>query len=162
MDPNLEGVTIRRARSNEAEQIWHVTRAAYALYRGRVRPEFRALRTTAAAIRREIRTGRRVYGVAVHEDKVVATIRYRRWRYHLGLSRLAVLPEYQRFGLGRMMMQWAEERARKLRVREVRGEVRTVLPELLEYYKRMGYRPFARRSGRGYSGYLIAVRKRVR
>lgn len=161
MDEVGENLIIRKARPCEAEEIWRVTRRAYEPYRGRIKPEFQALRVSVSTIRREIRLKRRVYGVALLDDRIVATLRYRRWRSHLGLSRLAVLPEYQGAGIGKKMMEWAEQQARRLGVRELRGEVRAALPHLLEYYKRMGYRPFARRSGRGYKGYLIAVKKRL-
>lgn len=156
-----DDVAIRRAWAHEAEEICQVTRLAFEPYRGKIRPPFGALSVTATTIRKEIRLGRRVYGVAVVDGMIVATLRYRQWPTHLGLSRLAVSPEYQCHGLGTRMMQWAEGEARRLGVKELRGEVRAVLPDLLEYYRRMGFRPFARRSGRGYRGYLVAVKKRV-
>src|SRR5690625_2035719 len=88
-------MNIGRASLSEARDIWRVTRIAYAPYRGKIKPTFGALRVSVGAIRHQIRTGSRVYIVARHEGKVVGTLRYRRCRRYLGLSRLAVLPGYQ-------------------------------------------------------------------
>lgn len=158
LDAELE---IRKATPGDALAIWMVTRLAYAPYRGKIKPEFTALRVTVATIRREIRSRSRVYGVAVYDGRIVGTIRYRRWKRHLGLSRLAVLPDYQGRGIGKRLVAWAEEQARRLGVPEVRGEVRAALPHLYDYYCALGFESFARRSGRGYRNYLIAMRKRV-
>lgn len=150
-----------RAMVSEARDIWRVTRIAYAPYKGVIKPTFGALRVTVGAIRHQIRTGKYFYIVARHEDRVIGTLRCRKRRGYLGLSRLAVLPEYQRNGIGRRLMEWAEEEARRLGLRRLRGEVRAVMPDLLRYYRRMGYRPIGRRSRKGYPGYLIIVQKRL-
>lgn len=154
-------VVIRRATSDEAEAVWRVTRLAYEQYRGVIRPEFTALSVTVSAIRRDIRLRRCVYGIAICDGEIVGTLRYRRWRRHLGLSRLAVHPEYRGRGIGTKLMEWAERQARRLGVPELRGEVRAALPHLVDYYRAMGFRTIGRRSGRGYKGYLIVMRKRV-
>lgn len=154
-------MNIGRASLSEARDIWRVTRIAYAPYRGKIKPTFGALRVSVGAIRHQIRTGSRVYIVARHEGKVVGTLRYRRCRRYLGLSRLAVLPGYQGQRIGHRLMLWVEGEARRLGVRQLRGEVRAVMPDLLSYYRGMGYRVIGRRSRRGYPGYLLTVRKRL-
>lgn len=156
-----EEFVIRRAYSREAEEIWSVTRLAYEPYRGKIRPMFQALKVSVATIRHEIRTRKCVYGVALCNGRVVATLRYRRRGRYLALARLAVHPEFQQRGLGKLMLAWAEDEARRCNVFEVRGEVRRALPHLLEFYRKLGFRSYARRSRRGYRGYLIAVKKRV-
>lgn len=153
---------IRRARSDEARDIWRLTRLAYAPYRGKIRPTFGALRVRLSTVRREIRTGKRTYGVAILDGKIVATLRYRKRARYLGLSRLAVHPDFQDRGIGTAMLKWAEAEALRRGVRELRGDVRAAMPHLLAFYRRLGFRPFARRSKRGYPGYLIAVKKKVR
>lgn len=160
--PNLEMViSLGRATASEARDIWRVTRIAYAPYKGIIKPTFGALRVTEKAIRYQIRTGKYIYLVARHEGRVVGTLRCRKRGRYLGLSRLAVLPDYQRHGIGRRLMEWAEDEARRLGLRRLRGEVRAVMPDLLRYYRRMGYRPIGRRSRKGYPGYLIIVQKRL-
>ncbi len=54
------------------------------------------------------------------------------------VSRLAVLPGSRGHGVGRRLMAWVEDEARRLGVRVLRGEVRTVLKDVLQYYR--GYR----------------------
>lgn len=160
--PTVEMViSIGRAMAAEARDIWRVTRIAYAPYKGVIKPTFGALRVTAGAIQHQIRTGKFLYIVARDEGRVIGTLRCRKRRRYLGLSRLAVLPDYQRHGIGRRLMEWAEDEARRLGLRRLRGEVRAVMPDLLRYYRRMGYRTIGRRSRRGYPGYLIIVQKRL-
>lgn len=154
-------VEIVRAREEDADAIWRVTRAAYAPYRGRVRPPYGALRVTRRAIRFQIATGKRTYGVAKLGGKVVGVVRYRRRRRHIGISRLAVLPEYQGLGIGRRLLAWVETEARRLGVRELRAEVRTAVPEMQRYYERQGFRPIGYRSHPQQPNYLRIMRKRL-
>lgn len=162
VEEHTDGLIIRRARSDEAEAIWRLTRLAYAPYRGKIRPTFGALKVRLSTVRREIRTRSRIYGVGLLNGRIVATIRYRKRPRYLGLSRLAVHPDYQARGIGTAMLRWAEGEALRCGVRELRGDVRAAMPHLLDFYRRLGYRPFARRSKRGYPGYLIAVKKKLR
>lgn len=162
MEEHIGDLIIRRARPDEARDIWRLTRLAYAPYKGKIRPTFGALKVRLSTVRKEIRTRSRIYGVALCDGQIVATIRYRKRARYLGLSRLAVHPDFQARGIGTAMLKWAEAEALRCGVRELRGDVRAAMPDLLAFYKRLGFRPFARRSRRGYPGYLIAVKKRVR
>jgi predicted N-acetyltransferase YhbS len=154
-------VEIKRARPTDAEKIWQVTRKAFLPYKDIIKPDFGALNVSVSAIRRQIATKQRKYVGVWFQGRLVATLRYKKYAKYLALSRLAVLPEYQNHGLGRMLMQWIEKEALRLGVKETRGDVRTALPGLLEYYQKMGYQPYKMRSVPGYKNYLVAIKKRL-
>jgi tRNA threonylcarbamoyladenosine biosynthesis protein TsaE len=58
----------------------------------------------------------------------------------LHVRRVAVDPALQRRGIGRALMEWAAEEARRQGCREIRLGVRRQLPENLAFYRRLGYR----------------------
>ncbi|MBL7798411.1 MAG: GNAT family N-acetyltransferase [Saprospiraceae bacterium] len=60
-------------------------------------------------------------------------------RLYLGM--LSVWPELQGQGIGKILLQAAEERARRLGCRAVYMRVLTPRHELLAWYERHGYRP---------------------
>ncbi len=55
------------------------------------------------------------------------------------LSRLAVLPEYRRLGIGRSLLAQAEQIPRQAGLSQVRLGVRAEITRNLEYYQRLGY-----------------------
>jgi len=55
------------------------------------------------------------------------------------LSRLAVLPEYRRLGIGRSLLAQAEQIARQAGLSQVRLGVRAEITRNLDYYQRQGY-----------------------
>jgi tRNA threonylcarbamoyladenosine biosynthesis protein TsaE len=58
----------------------------------------------------------------------------------LHVRRVAVDPALQRRGIGRALMEWAAEEARRRGCRELRLGVRRQLPGNLAFYRRLGYR----------------------
>lgn len=131
-------ISIRSAKVQDAAGIGRVTRLAFAPYR-RARPPLGAVRVSNGTIRRQIRSRSHTYGVATHRGTIIGTIRYRRRRRHLHVSRLGVLPAYQGNRLGLRLLRWAERRARRAGKTQIRGEVRAGLPRLLRYYQRYGF-----------------------
>ena len=63
---------------------------------------------------------------------------------------VAVLPAYQRKGLGRRLMAHAETLARSAGCSTLRLYTNANIPELVTYYSRLGYSEEARRQDRGY------------
>jgi len=67
------------------------------------------------------------------------------------LSRLAVLPEYRRLGIGRSLLAQAEQIARQAGLNQVRLGVRAEITRNLEYYQRLGYQIKESGSHEGYT-----------
>src|SRR5690606_41957644 len=75
------------------------------------------------------------------------------------MSRLAVLPAYRGQAIGRRLMEWAEQEAHRLGVLHLRGEVRSVLHRLLEWYKALGYQATGTRTLSGVPHCITIIEK---
>jgi ribosomal protein S18 acetylase RimI-like enzyme len=73
---------------------------------------------------------------------------------------VAVLPEFQRQGIGRALMRHAEEAAREAGYSTVQLYTNVNIPELVTYYTGLGYTEVERRLDHGYD--RIFMRKRLR
>ena len=69
---------------------------------------------------------------------------------HMHLGNLAVDPDYQRRGLGLAMMRFAEELAISNGLREIRLFTNVLMTENLDYYSKIGYFEYDRRTEDGY------------
>ncbi len=78
---------------------------------------------------------------------------------HLLVENVAVLPEHQGRGLGRLLMAFAEERARTAGVNEVRLYTNERMTENLGFYAALGYDETGRRVEDGFS--RVYFRKRL-
>jgi N-acetylglutamate synthase-like GNAT family acetyltransferase len=67
------------------------------------------------------------------------------------LDNVAVLPERQRSGLGRMLLAFAEAKAREEGFREVQLYTNELMSENLGWYARRGYQEVSRRSDSGFN-----------
>jgi len=154
-------VVIRVATPGDADAIAAITRTAFQQFEQRVYPPFQAHSQTPAHVRYEIETEKFVYGLAVVNDHIAGHVRYRLRPGYMHVSRLAVLPEFRGHGVGRRLMAWVEDEARRLRVQVLRGEVRTVLKDVLQYYLDIGYRVVGYASLRGVRRCLTLIEKRL-
>jgi ribosomal protein S18 acetylase RimI-like enzyme len=66
------------------------------------------------------------------------------------LDNVAVLPERQRSGLGRLLLTFAEERARECGYREVQLYTNELMSENLAWYVGLGYQETSRRNDSGF------------
>ena len=66
------------------------------------------------------------------------------------VENVAVLPEAQGSGLGRKLLDFAEEQARRCGVRQLRLYTNEVMTENLVIYSHLGYREVDRRTEEGY------------
>lgn len=154
-------VAIRTAGLDDADTISSMTRTAFEQFARRVYPPFRAHGQTAAHVRYEMEVKRFVYGLAMVGGRAAGHVRYRLRPGYMHVSRLAVLPDFRGYGVGRKLMAWVEEHAHRLQVRVLRGEVRTVLKDVLQYYADIGYSVIGYASLHGVRRCLTLIEKRL-
>ena len=76
---------------------------------------------------------------------------------------MAVEPAFQGRGIGRALMRWAEDEARRRGCSEVSVGVRTALPRNVRFYRLLGYEVVSEHRHPGYSRPTwLTMRKRVR
>ena len=78
---------------------------------------------------------------------------------HLLVENVAVLPDSQGRSLGRQLMRFAEEEARRLGLQEISLYTNERMTENLALYARLGYEETERASGEGFT--RVYLRKRV-
>lgn len=154
-------VVIRVATPGDADAIAAITRTAFQQFEHLVYPPFQAHSQTPARVRFEIEVQRFVYGLAIVNGRIAGHVRYRLRPGYMHVSRLAVLPEFRGHGVGRKLMSWVEDEAYRLRMRVLRGEVRTALKDVLQYYLHMGYRVVGYASLRKVRRCLTLIEKRL-
>lgn len=158
---NNQRVTIRRAGLDDAETISAITTQAFEQFAHRVFPPFRAHAQSVAHVRYEMLVQRFVYGLAEVGGQAAGHVRYRMRPGYMHVSRLAVLPDFRGHGTGRQLMAWVESEAYRRNARILRGEVRTVLKEVLRYYVDIGYRVIGYSSLQGVRRCLTLIEKRL-
>ncbi len=72
-------------------------------------------------------------------QQVVGMVTFLSYPDHLLLRNLAVLPAYQRQGLGRMLVDFVEAEARRRNLTEVRLWTREEMSDNIRYYQDLGY-----------------------
>lgn len=159
-------VTVRWARTGEADSVHRILAEAYEPYEGKIFPPFAVFQTGPGAIAGHIRTGRHKYALAFAGKQPVGTLRCTPVRNDKApkcwvLSRLAVAPGYQGHGVAVELIHWMHDVAARAGVKQLRGDVRTALPALLRFYRRFGYTVVGYRSKPGYPRYLAVVGLRL-
>lgn len=146
-------VQLRPASEADIPAILAVTHAAYAPYTGRIDPPSGVLRESADGVQHYLERGGII--VAQAGDTLVGVVRYQPYEDHVYLGRLAVLPSWQKRGIGRRLIAAVEEWTLLLGLDEVRLNVRLELTENHTLYKHLGYikdglEAFERAPGRNY------------
>jgi ribosomal protein S18 acetylase RimI-like enzyme len=85
------------------------------------------------------RFDRETFLVALSGETIVGSVFCARKDEALYLTRLAVLPSWRRRGVGRALMQAAEEEARRVGARRLTLRVRKTLPANLGYFRALGF-----------------------
>lgn len=137
----MEEIVLREAMGADAAAILAVQRAANEPYRHRPNGPAGAFNDTVEGKRTVMATVPVVLAVA--GDMIVGCLFYAREEDHCYLSNLAVLPAYQRRGIGRALVTYAETQARAMGLTVTRLGVRRAMPENRGYYERLGYRVIA-------------------
>lgn len=136
-------VELRQAREADLPSIQRVIAAAYHKYLTRMdRPPAPLLRD----YRRSIEAG----AVWVTGSPVIGLISLTQADDMILIENIAVHPDLQWNGLGRRLMEFAEEQARKHRLRRLALYTNEVMTENQAIYARLGYRVIDRRVEDGY------------
>ena len=126
--------SIRRAEEGDVDGVVEVVNAAF-----RVEREFReGDRTSAADVARLIQSD--TFLVAVEEERIVGAVmvKVKDGTGYFGM--LAVAPGRQRSGIGRALLDAAEDHARAHECARMTLKTGSIRPELLAYYGNKGYR----------------------
>jgi ribosomal protein S18 acetylase RimI-like enzyme len=134
----MSEVILIEAVPDDAASIAELIRLAFEEYRGRLLPPSGAHDETADTVGRELGAGCRA-AIALREGAAVGCVLYEPAHECVRLSRLSVRPDCRGEGIGRALMGYVEDQTRALGLRCVRLGVRLALPEVREWYERLGY-----------------------
>ena len=126
--------TLRPAEAGDAPDLRDCARAAYALYRPRMDREPAPVLADYPAL---IAAGE--VAVLLFEGRTAGFIVTRPDGENLFIENLAVWPGLQGHGLGRFLMQQAEERARALGKVRLRLYTNAVMTENIPFYESLGF-----------------------
>ena len=146
--------TIRPAGRNDARAVAGCVRASYAKYVERIGKEPAPMRRDYAAA---IDAGETY--VLVEGGELVGTIEARAEEDHLFVGNVAVRPDRQGEGFGTRLMAFAEERAGRERLGEIRLYTNEKMWENLAFYGRLGFEETHRKLDGGYR--RVFLRKRL-
>jgi ribosomal protein S18 acetylase RimI-like enzyme len=142
---------VRPAVAADAPRLQAIAAAAYAGYVGRIgRAPAPMTADYAAAI-----TGSEVW-VAQDDGEAVGLLVLATRPDHLLLENIAVLPTAQGRGIGARLLALAQDRARQLRLGEIRLYTNEAMTENLSYYARHGYVETHRAAQDGYRRVFFA------
>ena len=136
---------IRPAHPADADWAQALVRRAYALYVPRMGQEPAPMLADYGALIEEGEVR-----VLEEDSKPVALIVLRPDGDALFVENIAVDPEAQRKGHGRMLLAFAEREARRLGLTAIRLYTNAAMIENLSYYPRLGFRETDRREEEGY------------
>jgi ribosomal protein S18 acetylase RimI-like enzyme len=145
---------MRAARPEDAAAVGELVRASYAKYVERVGKEPAPMLEDYAAL---IRTGE--VWVLAEGGEVLGMLVMRPADDHLFLDNVAVAPGHQGRGLGRELLAFAEERAEREGLPEVRLYTNEKMHENLAVYARLGFEETGRKIDGGYR--RVFMRKRL-
>ncbi|HVU78003.1 MAG TPA: GNAT family N-acetyltransferase [Gaiellaceae bacterium] len=137
---------IRPARPEEASAVAAITLRAYAHYVERIgrRP------APMDADYDELVAAGRVF-VSVVDGEVAGAIVLARYDDHLLVENVAVDPRFQKRGLGRALLAFAEDEARAQGIGILRLYTNVLMVENIALYTRLGWRETERRSERDFA-----------
>ena len=146
--------SMRPAESEDAATVGELVRAAYSKYVGRMGKEPAPMLENHAAL---IRNGE--VWVLDEGGEVVGALVMRPAEDHLFVDNVAVAPGHQGRGLGRELVAFAEERARREGLGEIRLYTNEKMWENLAVYEKLGFEE----TGRGLDGdyQRVFMRKRL-
>lgn len=144
---------IRRATPADVATIVELVQRAYGHYVARIGVRPRPMDADYA----ELVAAHRVW-VAVDATIIVGTIVLIAEQDHLEVGNVAVDPQYQGNGVGRALLAFAEDEARRGGAHEVRLFTHAAMTENRAYYPRLGYVQTDRRMDDGLDRVFFAKR----
>jgi len=136
--PEMAEVVFVEADRAEAAVLAALIRAAFEEYRGQLVPPSGAHEETADSLAHMLGGATRAV-IARRGGQDMGCVLYEVDEGFVSLSRLAVLPEYRRQGIGQALVDHVEKCLRALGHSRVRLGVRLVLGDLTRWYERLGY-----------------------
>ena len=131
-------MTIREATLDDAPTLLALMVAAFAEYEGVLDPPSGAHGETIATVVKKLSLGGGALALVDGEPAGFAF--YEPDGDLLYFGRLSVLPGFRNRGVGRALLDYVEQRARRNGAAGVSLGVRLQLPHLVERYERLGYR----------------------
>jgi ribosomal protein S18 acetylase RimI-like enzyme len=147
--------SVRPAGPEDAAAIRDLVRASYARYIERIGKEPAPMLEDYAAL-----IGAGEVWVSVEGEEVLGVLVMRPAEDHLFVDNVAVAPDHQGKGLGRELMTFAEARARKDGLPEIRLYTNEKMRENVAVYAKLGFEETGRRLDGGYR--RVFMRKRLR
>lgn len=145
---------LRSANTRDARAVSECVRAAYSRYVERIGKE-----PAPMVVDYEALIGHGNVRVLVEGEEVVGVLVMRREVDHLFVSNVAVRPDRQGDGLGRTLMDFAEQKAAEEGLPEVRLYTNEKMWENLAFYENLGFEETDRRLDEGY--HRVFLRKRL-
>ena len=145
---------MRAARPEDAAAVGELVRAAYSKYVGRIGKEPAPMLEDYAAL---VRAGE--VWVSAEGGEVLGVLVMRPAEHHLFVDNVAVAPRHQGRGLGRELLVFAEERAEREGLPEVRLYTNEKMHENLAVYAKLGFEETGRGVDGGYR--RMFMRKRL-
>ncbi len=152
-------IEVRLAKPNEAAIIHQITLDAFEYMRGMLDPPSGAFSETLEEVQQVIDNNQSV--IALLDNQPVGACRMIIFEDHVYCGRLGVFPSMQGKGVGKAILDYLEEAARKRNLPEVRLATREPLTQNIEYYQRLGYVITGRSKHPGGSNMVVAFAKRV-
>lgn len=146
-------IDIRSANSADTSAVRDLVRASYSKYVERIGKEPAPMLDDHASL---IAAGE--VWVAVEDGEVLGVSVMRPLEEHLFVDNVAVRPDQQGRGLGRELMTFAEEEAKRNGLREIRLYTNEKMFENLAVYEKLGFEETERRLDSGYQ--RVFMRKR--
>ena len=139
-------MNIRPARLGDLDSVERCADAAYRLYVSRIGKKPAPM---VADFRAQIEAGQ-VHVIEVEAAVAGFIVLYRR-RDHIHIENVAVFPTQQGKGLGRTLLSFAEEEARRRNLSTIELYTNVKMTENLELYPKLGYEEIDRRDEDGFS-----------
>jgi GNAT superfamily N-acetyltransferase len=145
MNPSI---LLREATAADIPTLLWLIHNAFAEYEGQLDPPSGAHNETAETLSNALHSGSAA--LASINGEIAGCVFYYPKDEYVYIGRLAVLPAFRRFGVGRRLMKYAEQRAGDVGFRRVQIGVRLALPHLHAYYEGLGYSRVRDESHPGY------------
>ena len=134
----LDQITLTSAIESDVPLLLALVHAAFEEYRPLLNPPSGAHRETRATISKKLADGGAY--IAWKGETALGCVLIEPKEDALYLGRLAVLPEYRRLGVARLLIEAVENQARVSGVNKVTLSVRVQLPRNRTFFEGLGYR----------------------